>query len=347
MILNAAQLCELLHGELIGDGETKITGPSQIDNGKPDTVTFLANAKYEEYAYTTDASVIIVSREFVPKIPIRPTLIKVDDVYGAMMFLIEKFSKNGTPEPGISELCVIHPSCELGSAPSIGAYTVMEAAVKVGANAIIYPGVYLGHGCVLGDDVILYPGVRIYPNTKIGNRCIVHANAVIGSDGFGYRPDEKGHYKKINHVGTVIIEDDVEIGANAVIDRGTLGATIIGEGSKIDNLVQIAHNVTVGKHTVIAAQAGIAGSSSIGDHSRIGGQAGIAGHLHIADHTEIQAQSGVHTGKFPEGTRLFGYPAIPYMDYLKSYALFKQLPNYIKRLEELEKRIAEEKKEKA
>ena len=347
MILNAAQLCELLHGELIGDGESKITGPSQIDNGKPDTVTFLANAKYEEYAYTTDASVIIVSREFVPKTPIRPTLIKVDDVYGAMMFLIEKFSKNGTPVPGISELSVMHPSCELGADPSIGAYAVLDSAVKIGAKVIIYPGVYVGHGCIIGDEVTLYPGVKIYPNTRIGNRCIIHANAVIGSDGFGYRPDENGHYKKINHVGTVIIEDDVEIGANAVIDRGTLGATKIGTGSKIDNLVQIAHNVSVGRHTVIAAQAGIAGSSSIGDHSRIGGQAGIAGHLHIADHTEIQAQSGVHTGKFPEGTRLFGYPAIPYMDYLKSYALFKQLPNYIKRLEELEKQIAAEKKEKA
>ncbi len=174
--------------------------------------------------------------------------------------------------------------------------------------------------------LLFIPGARIYPNTQIGDRCIIHSNAVIGCDGFGYRPNEEGHYIKINHVGIVMIEDDVEIGANTVIDRGTLAVTRIGKGTKIDNLVQIAHNVIIGEDTAIAAQAGIAGSSAIGDHVRIGGQVGIAGHIQIADRIEIQAQSGVHTGKYPEGTRLFGYPAINYMDYLKSYAVFKQLP---------------------
>lgn len=194
--------------------------------------------------------------------------------------------------------------------------------------------------------MVIYPGARIYPNTIVGDRCIIHANAVIGCDGFGYRPDENGHYIKINHVGRVILEEDVEIGANTVIDRGTLAMTKIGRGTKIDNLVQIAHNVVVGEDTVIAAQAGIAGSASVGNHARIGGQVGIAGHIHLADGVEIQAQSGVHTGKFAEGTRLFGYPAIPYNDYLKSYAVFKQLPEYIKRIAELEKQIASLKKEK-
>ena len=174
---------------------------------------------------------------------------------------------------------------------------------------------------------------------------MIHANAVIGCDGFGYRPNEHGHYQKISHVGNVIIEDDVEIGANTVIDRGTLAHTLIGKGTKIDNLVQIAHNVLIGEHTVIAAQAGIAGSASVGRHTRIGGQAGIAGHIQIADRIEIQGQSGVHSGKFAEGSRIFGYPAIPYMDYLKSYAIFKQLPAYIKRLEQLEKQIAADKNE--
>jgi len=345
MILNAAQLCKLLHGELIGDGEKKIHGPSQIDKGRPGTVTFLANPKYEDHAYTTNASVLLVGRDFVPKNPIQPTLIKVDDVYAAMMFIVEKFSQNGTPQPGISELATMDPTCTLASDVSIGAYSFIESDCNIGAKSIIYPQVYIGHGSSIGEEVIIYPGVKIYPNTQIGDRCIIHANAVIGCDGFGYRPNEEGHYVKINHVGIVIIEEDVEIGANTVIDRGTLSVTRIGKGSKIDNLVQIAHNVTVGDHTAIAAQAGIAGSSEIGDHVRIGGQAGIAGHLQIADRIEIQAQSGVHTGKYPEGAKLFGYPAINYVDYLKAYAVFKQLPEYIKRIEELEKQIAEVKKE--
>ncbi len=345
MILNAAQLCKLLHGELIGDGEKKILGPSQIDKGRPGTVTFLANPKYEDHAYSTNASVLLVGRDFVPKGPLQATLIKVDDVYAAMMYVVEKFSKNGTPLPGISELAVTDPSCQFAEDISIGAYAFIESECSIGSRSIIYPQVYIGHGTTIGEEVIIYPGVKIYPNTQIGDRCIIHANAVIGCDGFGYRPNEEGYYVKINHVGIVIIEDDVEIGANTVIDRGTLAVTRIGKGSKIDNLVQIAHNVTIGEHTAIAAQAGIAGSSEIGDHVRIGGQAGIAGHIQIADRIEIQAQSGVHTGKYPEGARLFGYPAINYLDYLKAYAVFKQLPEYIKRIEDLEKQIATTKKE--
>ena len=346
MIINAAQLCELLQGELTGDGESKIYGPSQIDKGIPGTVTFLANPKYEEYAYTTEASVLIVSRDFKPKTELKATLIRVDDVYGAMMHLVDKFGQNGRPAPGISELAVVPSSFHLSPDISIGAFAVVEKEVAIGARSILYPHVFVGHGVQIGEDVVIYPGARIYPNTIVGDRCIIHANAVIGCDGFGYRPDENGHYIKINHVGRVILEEDVEIGANTVIDRGTLAMTKIGRGTKIDNLVQIAHNVVVGEDTVIAAQAGIAGSASVGNHARIGGQVGIAGHIHLADRVEIQAQSGVHTGKFAEGTRLFGYPAIPYNEYLKSYAVFKQLPEYIKRIAELEKQIASLKKEK-
>jgi UDP-3-O-[3-hydroxymyristoyl] glucosamine N-acyltransferase len=345
MIINAAQLCELLQGELIGDGEKKIYGPSQIDKGLPGTVTFLANPKYEEYAYTTDASVLIVARDFVPKSPLEASLIKVDDVYKAMMLLVDKFSKNGAPLPGISELAVLPEDFKQAPEISIGAFSVIEKEVALGARSIIYPHVFIGHNCSIGEDVIIYPGVKIYPNTVIGHRCIIHANAVIGCDGFGYRPDENGHYVKINHVGRVILEEDVEIGANTVIDRGTLNVTKIGKGSKIDNLVQIAHNVIIGEHTVIAAQAGIAGSAKVGNHARIGGQAGIAGHIELADRIEIQAQSGVHTGKYPAGTRLFGYPAIGYTDYIKSYAVFRHLPEYIRRIEELEKQLAALKKD--
>ena len=343
--MNAAQLCKLLHGELIGDGEKIIHGPSQIDKGRPGTVTFLANPKYEDHAYTTNASVLLVGRDFVPKGPLKATLIKVDNVYAAMMLLVEQFSKNGLPIPGISELAITDPSCQFAPDISIGAYTFIESECVIGTRSVIYPQVYIGHGTTVGEDVIIYPGVKIYPNTQIGDRCIIHANAVIGCDGFGYRPNEEGHYIKINHIGIVILDDDVEIGANSVIDRGTLTVTRIGSGSKIDNLVQIAHNVTIGQHTAIAAQAGIAGSSEIGDHVRIGGQAGIAGHIQIADRIEIQAQSGVNTGKYPAGTRIFGYPAINYLDYLKAYAVFKQLPEYVKRIEDLEKQIASIKKE--
>jgi UDP-3-O-[3-hydroxymyristoyl] glucosamine N-acyltransferase len=346
MIINAAQLCELLQGELIGDGEIQINGPSQIDKGIPGTVSFLANPKYEEFAYSTEASVLIVPKEFVPKSPLKPSLIKVTDVYGAMMFLVEKFSKNGIPEPGISPAAFLPADFIAKKDISRGAYTIIEKGSKVGARTVIYPQVFIGHDCHIGEDVMIYPGVRIYPNTHIGDRCIIHANAVIGSDGFGYRPDEKGHYHKISHVGKVILEEDVEVGANTVIDRGTLNYTRIGKGTKIDNLVQIAHNVNIGEHNVIAAQAGIAGSTSIGNHTRIGGQVGIAGHLQIADRIEIQAQSGVHSGKHPAGSKLFGYPALSYNDYLKSYAVFKHLPEYINRIAALEKEIAALKKDK-
>lgn len=346
MKINAAQLCELLQGELVGDGEIQINGPSQIDKGIPGTVSFLANPKYEDFAYTTDASVLIVPRDFVPKSPLKPSLIKVDDVYGAMMFLVEQLNQDGTPEPGISASAQLASDFVPRQDISIGEFTVVRRGTTIGAKSIIYPQVYIGSNCQIGENVVIYPGVRIYPNTQIGDRCIIHANAVIGSDGFGYRPDENGAYHKINHVGKVILEEDVEIGANAVIDRGTLTFTLIGKGTKIDNLVQVAHNVIIGKHNVIAAQAGIAGSTSIGNHTRIGGQVGIAGHLQIADGVEIQAQSGVHSGKYPEGSRLFGYPAIRYNDYLKSYAVFKQLPEYITRIAALEKEIAALKKDK-
>lgn len=345
MIFNAAQLCELLQGELIGDGEMQIYGPSQIDKGLPGTVSFLANPKYEEYAYTTDSSLLIVSRDFVPKAPVQASMIRVDDVYKAMMFLVERFSKNGMPQPGISDFAAVPVDFVQSEDISIGAFTVVEKDVTLGSRTILYPHVFIGHGTQIGEEVKIYPGVKIYPNTIIGNRCIIHANAVVGCDGFGYRPDENGHYIKINHVGRVILEDDVEIGANSVIDRGTLSFTKISKGANIDNLVQIAHNVTVGEHTVIAAQAGIAGSSSVGSYARIGGQAGIAGHLQIADRVEIQAQSGVHTSKFPAGSRLFGYPAINYTDYLKAYAVFKQLPDFLKRIEELEKQLEALKKD--
>jgi len=346
MIINAAQLCELLQGELVGNGEIQINGPSQIDKGIPGTVSFLANPKYEDFAYSTEASVLIVPRDFAPRSSMKPSLIKVDDVYGAMMFLVEKFSKNGTPEAGISLAAILPADFFAEQDISIGAYAVLEKGTTVGARSVIYPQVFIGHDCRIGEDVVIYPGARIYPNSQIGDRCIIHANAVIGCDGFGYRPDEQGHYSKIIHVGKVILEEDVEIGANTVIDRGTLNSTRIGKGTKIDNLVQIAHNVTIGEHNVIAAQVGIAGSTTIGNFTRIGGQVGIAGHIKVADRIEVQGHSGVHSGRHPAGSRLFGFPAFNYNDYLKSHAVFKQLPDYMKRIAALERELAALKKDK-
>lgn len=340
MIMTAAQLCELLNGELEGNRDEKIVGPSQIDKGVPGTVTFLANPKYEDFLYRTQASVVIVSKDLVLRQPVAATLIRVPDAYGAMLRLAAAFTDTNDLTPGISPLASLPPGFEAPEGVAIGPYAVIESGAHIGRGAQIYPHVYIGRQVSIGEDVVLYPGVKLYPRTVIGDRSIIHANAVLGSDGFGYRPDQDGRYHKIPHTGQVVLEEDVEIGAHVVIDRGTFGATRICRGTKIDNLVQIAHNVTIGPDSVIAAQVGIAGSTSIGGRARIGGQAGIVGHLQLPDGLEIQAQSGVTSSRHESGSRLYGSPAIEYQDYLRSYAAFKQLPDYIRRIAALEKELA-------
>lgn len=343
MKITAAQLAGLLQGNVEGDGSVEISGPSQIDKGVPGTVTFLANPKYEEFAYNTEASVIIVSHDFVPREPVHKTLIRVSNVYGAMMFLAEQFSKNFLPESGISSMAFMDSSVKVGEKVTVGPYAVIEAGSVIGDNVIIFPQVYVGKNVTIKEGSIIYAGARIYSNCEIGASCIVHANAVIGSDGFGYRPDEKGKYHKIPHIGKVVLEDDVEIGANATIDRGTLQETRIRSGAKIDNLVMIAHNVVIGENTVIAAQSGIAGSSSVGKQARIGGQVGISGHINIPDGVEIQAQSGIISSNLEPNEKIFGSPAIGYANYLKSYAVFKQLPDLLKRIAALERELKDKK----
>lgn len=264
---------------------------------------------------------------------------KVDDVYGSLAKLLESFSPLNGVESGISDLAQIHPEARLSEDVSIGAFTVVGKGTTIGKGCIIFPQVFIAENVVIGEHVTIYPGVRLYRESEVGARSILHSNCVIGSDGFGFSKSEDGSFEKITQIGKVIIKEDVEIGANTVIDRATMGATVIEKGVKLDNLIQIAHNVEIGEHTAIAAQAGIAGSTKIGRHVMIGGQAGFVGHIKIADKAQVQAQSGVTQSIEQEDARLYGSPAIEYVKYLKSYAVFKQLPELIKKIHSLEKEI--------
>ena len=326
MQITAKDLATLLNGEIDGDGDAIVMQPGKIESGKTGDICFLGNSQYEQYAYSTQASILLVNKNFLPKQPIASTLIRVQDVYEAVAVLLEKFGeKKRAATSEISTRASIHETVKIGERVIIGDFAVIESDVIIGNDAVINPQVFIGKNTVVGSNVLLYAGVKIYPDCMLGNNIIIHAGAVIGSDGFGFAPQADGSYKKINHVGNVIIEDDVEIGANSTIDRGSIGATIIKKGAKLDNLVHVAHNVEIGEHTVIAAQTGIAGSTKVGKYNRIGGQVGIVGHLTIGNHVQIQAQSGV-ASSVPDNSKLYGSPAIEYRNYLKSYAIFKKLP---------------------
>lgn len=342
MQLTAQAISQMLGGTIDGDSNTIVTKPSKIEEGEEGSISFLSNPKYESYVYTTKASVVLVNKDFQPKQSIESTLIRVENVYIAVAQLLEWY-QNGLAEQweGIASTAVVHELASTGKGTIIGDYTTISEGAVVGKNCKIYPQVFIGKNVSLGDGVTLYSGVKIYAACKIGDRCILHSNSVIGADGFGFAPDGSGSYQKIAQIGNVVIEQDVEIGANTTIDRATMGSTIIRRGAKIDNLVQIAHNVEIGEHTVIAAQAGVAGSTKIGKYCQIGGQVGFSGHLKIADGTKIQAQSGIASSIKTENTAVFGSPAIPYTDYIKSYGVFKQLPKLYKTIHKLEKRIEE------
>ncbi|MEM1323293.1 MAG: UDP-3-O-(3-hydroxymyristoyl)glucosamine N-acyltransferase [Bacteroidota bacterium] len=341
MQISAKELGVLLKGHLEGDPDVMVSAPSKIEEGRPGTITFLANPKYEPHAYTTKASILLVSRDFQPVQPIAATLIRVDDVYASLAFLLEQFGQQAEQQRVIAERASVHESAEIGEGVAIGEFTVVEAGSRIGANCTLYPQVFVGKNVVLGNNVTLYPGVKIYHDCQIGDNCVLHANVVIGCDGFGYVPQEDRSYRKIAQIGNVVIESDVEIGSNTVIDRATMGSTFIRRGVKLDNLIQIAHNVDIGEHTAIAAQAGVAGSTQIGQHCMIGGQAGFVGHIKVADGAKVQAQSGVAAPIKTENTAVYGSPAIDYSNYLRSYAVFKQLPALYKRISELERKLRE------
>jgi len=339
MQITAKELCQLLNGTLEGNPDVKVNAPSKIEEGKEGTISFLANPKYEQYAYTTKSSILLVSKTFKPSKPISATLIRVEDVYASLAELMERFGQGPEETRGIDETASVDDSVEVGAAVRIGQYSVVEAGAKIGKGCRIYPQVYIGEKVELGENVTLYPGVKIYADCKVGANSILHANVVIGSDGFGFAPEADGSYRKIPQLGNVVIEESVEIGANTVIDRATMGSTVIRKGVKLDNLIQIAHNVEIGEHTAIAAQAGIAGSTRIGKRCLIGGQAGFVGHIELADGVKVQAQSGVAGSVKTPGAAIYGAPAIPYADFLRSYAVFKQLPALYKQLNDLEKEL--------
>lgn len=341
MQVTAKAIADILNGTIEGNPDVAVHAPSKIEEGKKGTICFLANSKYEPYAYTTEASVLLVSNDFQPTQAISATLIRVENVYASVAILLKQFGQQKTKIKGISEQSAIDETASIGTGTSIGAFTVVEQDAIIGKNCTIYPQVYIGKGVKIGDNVTLYSGVRVQYNCEIGNDCILHSNVVIGADGFGFAPQEDGSYQKIEQIGNVVIENNVEIGANTTIDRATLGSTIIQSGTKLDNLIMVAHNVEIGKNTVVAAQAGFAGSTKIGDQVLVGGQAGFAGHMNIANGTKIQAQSGVTKSIKKENQAIYGSPAINYSNYIRSYAAFKNLPALVKRIHELEKKLKE------
>lgn len=342
MQLSAKELATLLEGSIEGNPDVLVNRPGKIEEGQAGEITFLGNDKYEPYIYTTQASVVLVGKDFVPRQPVQATLIRVDNVYAALAFLLDKFgaqTATRTAGGGISPQASVHPEAKIGQGVSIGPCAVIEAGATIGDGAKISAQVFVGQGAVIGNDSLLYPGVRILHDCQVGARCILHANAVVGSDGFGFAPQPDGTYKKIAQIGNVVIEDDVEIGAGTTIDRASLGSTIIRKGVKLDNLIQVAHNVEIGENTVIAAQVGIAGSTKIGRNCRIAGQVGFIGHVTIADNTTIQAQSGVAQNVTESGTIICGYPAFAYRDYIRSHAVFKRLPELDKKIKQIEDKM--------
>ncbi len=340
MEFTAQQISQLINGEIEGNPQAIVRDVSKIEEGKPETLTFLANPKYAPYIYTTEASVVIVNKAFSPEQPIKATLIKVDDAYQALAKLLQMYQASLPRKTGIEQPSFINASAQMGDFVYVGAFSYIGENVKIGNNVQIYPQVYVGDNVEIKDNTIIYPGAKIYKGCKIGANCVIHSGAVIGSDGFGFAPDASGRFEKIPQIGIVIIEDDVEVGSNTTLDRGTMGATLIRKGVKLDNLIMIAHNVEVGENTVMAAQCGIAGSTKIGKNVMFGGQVGIAGHLKIADGVKAAAQTGVGGNIKEDGMVIMGSPAFQAMQYNKAYVVFRNLPDLKNRIEKLEKAIA-------
>lgn len=338
MKFTAAQIAGILEGEVVGNPEAEVFKLSKIEEGTEGSLTFLANPKYTNYIYSTQATVTIVNNTFEPEQEIKTTLIKVDDAYKSFSKLLEYYNQVKLMKSGIEQPSVISDGVTYGSDLYLGSFCYIGKNVTIGNNVKIYPNSFIGDNVTIGDDCVFFAGVRIYSETVIGNRCTIHSGTIIGSDGFGFAPQEDGTYAKVPQIGNVIIEDDVEIGACTTVDRATLGSTIIRKGVKLDNHIQVAHNVEIGENTVIAAQTGIAGTTKIGKNCLIGGQVGFAGHLVIGDGVKIQAQSGI--GKNLEaGEVVQGSPAFNYGDFAKSFVHFRNLPKIVTDIEELKNKI--------
>jgi UDP-3-O-[3-hydroxymyristoyl] glucosamine N-acyltransferase len=343
--MKAKEIAGFIGGVVEGNPEVEVYKPAKIEEGEPGAISFLANPKYEDFIYDCRSSIVLVSNDFEPKKALDITLIRVENVYASLTILLEMFGdmmqdiNEDDEEDMISGLAFIHPDAEIGENVRVEAFAYIGKAANIADGVHIYGHVYIGNEVNIGENAVIHPGAKILHGCIVGKNCTVHSGAVIGSDGFGFAPQEDGSFKKIPQLGIVELGDGVDVGANTVIDRATMGKTLIEKGVKLDNLIQIAHNVTVGENTVIAAQAGIAGSTKIGNNCMIGGQVGIVGHIAIANGTKIQAQSGINKAVKEENTALFGSPALLYNDFLRANAVFKQLPELLKRVEKLEKGI--------
>ena len=332
MNFTAGQIADQLNGTVVGNRDVDINTLSKIEEGKKGSLTFLANPKYTEFIYSTDASATIVSNDFEPTEKITTTLIKVKDPYSSFTTILELFNDDKSKRSGISDKSDIDKSSTISKSSYVGSFTTIGKNSIVGDNCFIDNQVFIGDNVKIGNNCKIYPGTKILNDTIIGNSCIIHSSCSIGSDGFGFAPNDDGTYKKIPQTGNVVIGNNVEIGSNSTIDRATIGSTIIKDGVKLDNQIQIAHNVEIGKNTAIAAQSGIAGSTKIGKNCMIGGQVGIIGHLKIGDNVKIQAQAGV-TSDVESNARITGTPAISYMNYNKSYIHFKNLSEIVKKID--------------
>lgn len=343
MKFSAQQISEILNGTVEGDPQVSVSSLSKIEEGTEGSLSFLANPKYAEYLYTTDASIVILNKDFVLEGPTKDslTLIRVEDAYASFGQLLEMYNQVKNNKKGISSTAIIPDSAEIGEDVYIGDKVVIGENVKIKDRARIFPNVFVGDNSQIGEDSLVFAGVKIYSETQIGKACTLHSGVVVGGDGFGFTPNSENNYKKVPQIGNVIIEDHVEIGANTCVDRATLGSTVIRKGVKLDNLIQIAHNVEIGENTVIAAQTGIAGSTKVGKNCMIGGQVGIVGHIRIADEVKIAAQSGIGHSIEEKGAIVQGSPAIPIGDFKRSYVMFRKLPQLESEVKQLQKILEE------
>lgn len=339
MEFTAKAIAEILKGEILGDPDVKVSDISRIEEGRTGTLAFLANPKYEKYLFTTNASIVLVNKNLKIDKDVKSTLIRVDDAYKAFASLLDMYVQSLPQKKGIHDMAVISETSKIGKDVYIGAFVYVGDNVILGDNVKIYPHAYIGDNVTINNNTVINPGVNIYHDCVIGADCVIHSGVIIGSDGFGFVPQKDSNYKKIQQIGNVIIEDNVEIGANSCIDRATIGSTILRQGVKLDNLIQVAHNVEIGENTVIAAQSGIAGSTKIGNDVMIAAQAGIVGHLKIADDVKIGAQSGVTNNISKEGEIVLGSPALNIHTKRRVVAIYRNLPELLKRINNLEDEV--------
>jgi UDP-3-O-[3-hydroxymyristoyl] glucosamine N-acyltransferase len=342
MKFRAEQIAGIINASIEGDVNVEINSLGKIEEGKEGELCFLANPKYEEYLYTTNASIVIISKDLDLKQKVNEgvTLLRVDEPYQCFAKLLEQYNKQQHPSPGIDSTAVLN-NATIGNNVFIGAYVVLEEGVSVGDDTIIYPHTYVGKNTSIGDKCLIFSGVKIYHGCKIGNNCTIHSGTIIGADGFGFAPNSENEYNKVPQIGNVILEDWVEIGANTCIDRATIGSTLIQKGVKLDNLIQIGHNVNVGTNSVMAAQVGVAGSTKIGENSMFGGQVGVNGHINIAKGTMVGAQSGIASSVKKENQVLLGSPSVEADQMKKMYMAYRRLPQILNQVRELQQEIIE------